>query len=90
MAKRVFGKLAFYTLADGIGTIQAHAPPTPALSLAWSLRTWGVSSPPPPPYCCPYPCPYCTLSPYCTLPHSKNREWTLRVRIPGALAGSVL
>ena len=24
MAKRVFGKLAFYTLADGVGTIQLY------------------------------------------------------------------
>jgi hypothetical protein len=21
------------------------------------------AAPPPPPYCCPYPCPYCTLTP---------------------------
>jgi hypothetical protein len=30
--------------------------------------TRSPSSPPPPPYCCPYPCPYCTLTPS---PHSK-------------------
>ena len=23
---------------------------------------------PPPPYCCPYPCPYCTLPPYASFP----------------------
>jgi len=23
----------------------------------------GALEPPPPPYCCPYPCPYCTLPP---------------------------
>jgi hypothetical protein len=28
-----------------------------------SWAAFDVRSPPPPPYCCPYTCPYCTLTP---------------------------
>ena len=48
------------------------------LGIRWQHMAEGgyLEGPPPPPYCCPYPCPYCTLPPpyccpypcpYCTL-----------------------
>ena len=33
-------------------------------ALRWETRVRGH---PPPPYCCPYPCPYCTLTPACVV-----------------------
>ena len=37
------------------------APPAYATSKEHAA-SWAVATPPPPPYCCPYPCPYCTLT----------------------------
>jgi len=46
----------------GLGS--AHGWPRPGGSLRSPGRCRSRSRPsPPPPYCCPYPCPYCTLTP---------------------------
>jgi hypothetical protein len=41
---------------------RAFAPAAAGLRAWERFRNVG-GSPPPPPYCCPYPCPYCTLTP---------------------------
>ena len=35
-------------------------PPRATLSASWGARSVRAESPPPPSYCCHYPCPYCT------------------------------
>jgi len=44
-------------------------------------------SPPPPPYCCPYPCPYCTLTPSLPTGPGRAARHALR-RAPGAWAAA--
>ena len=48
------------------GDLQTAPPPPPSLLLPLPVSLLYTHSPdglPPPPYCCPYPCPYCTLPP---------------------------
>ena len=43
----------------------------------------SATVPPPPPYCCPYPCPYCTLNP--SLPRSRSVSKSIRFPSPSGL-----
>ena len=53
--------------AAGAGALLAALqllPPGDARAVVGALRARSLAVPtPPPPYCCPYPCPYCTLTP---------------------------
>jgi hypothetical protein len=39
-----------------------RAPAPAGVARARPRAVRAADAPPPPPYCCPYPCPYCTLS----------------------------
>jgi hypothetical protein len=44
--------------------VRETASRTKASARGWQVRLSEIETvcvPPPPPYCCPYPCPYCTL-----------------------------
>jgi hypothetical protein len=67
------GALATLVLLQSVVTQVTHkeAPARP-----FSAR----ASPPPPPYCCPYPCPYCTLPLLTTPPDPRaSTRWFQRV-----------